>query len=266
MLITFTHDWRTPFYAFAIPGIVLSIIAFFLPDYKTIKKEGESLLSKAYFKDMANVFKIKSYWLSIARCVFFDFCIIPISAWIPSLLIRNYNMTPARAGLTFGLVMLPIIFSPLGGFLADKWQKRSKNGRIFFVFLTSLVTLICVICAMLSMNKPVMQFSLILGIGIFFYGMYQACSLTITNDVVPAGLRASAIGIVTLLTMGVGASLGTFFVGAVSDSLGGGAHGIQWAIISTVCIGILTLVADLITLKYYYSDSAKVNDSVMAEN
>jgi MFS family permease len=266
MLITSSHDWRTPFYVFAIPGIILSIIAFFLPDYKTVKKEGESMLSKAYFKDLANVFKIKSYWLSMARSVTFDFCIIPISAWIPALLIRNYNMTPASAGLTFGLVMLPILFSPLGGFLADKWQKRSKNGRIFFVFITSLITLVCIVIAMLSLDKPVMLFSLVLGIGIFFYGMYQACSLTITNDVVPAGLRASAIGIGTLMTMGLGASLGTFFVGAVSDNLGGGAHGIQWAIMSTVGIGVLTLIADLIMLKYYHQDSAKVNDEVLAEH
>jgi MFS family permease len=32
--------WRTPFYIFAIPGIVLGILAFFMQDYRLQKEDG----------------------------------------------------------------------------------------------------------------------------------------------------------------------------------------------------------------------------------
>ena len=35
-------DWRVPFYVFAVPGIVLGILAFFLKDYKTVTEVDES--------------------------------------------------------------------------------------------------------------------------------------------------------------------------------------------------------------------------------
>jgi len=50
MLFHATLNWRTPYYVFAIPGIILGIIALFLPDYKTVKKEGEALVSKGVFQ------------------------------------------------------------------------------------------------------------------------------------------------------------------------------------------------------------------------
>ena len=40
-----TGDWRTPFYYFARPGILLGTASFFLPDYKTIKAEDEPAFS-----------------------------------------------------------------------------------------------------------------------------------------------------------------------------------------------------------------------------
>jgi len=59
-----TGSWRTPFYAFAVPGIVLGIIAFFLPDYRTIKSETDKPFDRKNLADIFGLFKIRSLILA----------------------------------------------------------------------------------------------------------------------------------------------------------------------------------------------------------
>ena len=265
LLITHTKDWRTPFYVFALPGIILAIIAWFLPDYKVEKKEGESTLSKDYFKDCLNLFRIKSFWLMVATITFVYFIIFPIQAWIPALLIRGYKMSPAQAGLSFGLIILSSIFAPLLGILADKWQKRSKNGRPYFVILSVALGLPMLLVTLLNLGSPVPVFVALFAITWLILSSSVPILLALYNDVLPTRLRSTGIGIGTFVSQVVGSSLGIYFAGVVSDAVGGGARGIQYGIIWTIPFGIIAVVAALVMLKYYASDSAKISDELVAE-
>jgi MFS family permease len=113
LIITLTQNWRTPFFYFAIPGIILGIIAFFLPDYKTIKQKGEAIFSKQYFASWGSLFKIKSFYIDIIGQCFLFFVLLAFLSWMPAMLMRIYKMTPASAGLIYGLVgLIAIIAAP----------------------------------------------------------------------------------------------------------------------------------------------------------
>ncbi len=265
-LITTTHDWRTPFYIFAIPGIILAIIAFFLPDYKTIKQAGEGLLSKRYLKSCVELFKIKAFWISIAGQALFYFTAFAFPAWMPTLLIRAFNMTTMTAGLTYGATALVVIIAgPLGGWLADKWQKHNKNGRPYFIALTLFVNLLTGFITLYLLDVSFISFIIGLVAMTITYGMILPASLAVLNDVTPINVRVTAIGMANFICSFTGATLGPILVGTISDSAGGGAHGIQTGLMYMLAISVLGVLAYLILPKFYFQESAGVDETLMAE-
>jgi MFS family permease len=266
IIITQTQDWRSPFLIFAIPGVILGIIAFFLPDYKTIKREGEAFFSKAYFSSWGSLFKIKSFYIDIIGQCFMFFVLLAFLSWMPAMLMRIYKMTPATAGLTYGLVgLIAIVAAPLGGFLADKWQKRNKNGRPFFIATSAILYGISSVAMVAALSYPVAWFIVMAIVQFIFANMLLPVSLTIRTDVTPANLRTTAYGIGTFITFIVGGTLGPASVGIISDMLGGGASGLQTALFWVIPASLFCAIAYFILAKYYHSDSAKINDSVLSE-
>jgi MFS family permease len=263
-LIAATQDWRVPFYVFAVPGVILAISALFLRDYKVVKAKDEAVLSKKYFKDWGQIFKIKSFWLISAVYTLFFFMVYSLTTWIPSLMIRGYGMNVGQAGLTYGLITITVIFGPLGGFLADKWQKRSKNGRPYYIAVTAFLAIALFLITLLNVGSPLPVFLTLLTVASIVLALNIPVGLTIIQDTTPPGLRSTATGFVTFINM-VGATLGIYYAGAVSDALGGGAHGLQFGLIYTMPFAAVAVICAFIMAKYYHADSAKVSDELLAE-
>ncbi|MGD0857482.1 MAG: MFS transporter [Dehalococcoidia bacterium] len=266
MLITATHDWRTPFYVFAIPGIILGIIILFCPDYKSVKADGEATLSGAFFREWGTFFKIKSWWFDTIGQSFLIFAAATLPMWMPTIMQRAYKLDPGSSGMVFGLsLLIMILAAPLGGFLADKWQQRSKNGRPYFVALAGFMALVFTLYEMLVVELPIAWFIAGIILSTFCFGMIFPVFFTIKADVVPAKLRATAAGMGNFVAQITGGVCGSLFVGAISDALGGGTHGLQWGMIYLLPIALLGVVAYLFLTKFYPADSARCTDEVLAE-
>jgi MFS family permease len=265
MLISNTNNWRTPFYVFAIPGVILAVIAFFLPDYKSVRNKGESMLSRAFFKDWGDVFKIRSYWMVTLAASCSYFMIIALSTWMPTLLIRAYGMNTGSAGLVYGLLQLVILLAPIGGILMDKWHKRYSNARPWGMAIICTVLTAVGLILVLTMGAPL---PIWLGIGTIMtvgFGVFIPVMLAVTQDIVPVRLRSTSVGVFNFIAQLTGATLGPVVVGAISDASGGGAHGIQIGLLWTVPVAVLSIVFSLLLLRYYPKDSANVSDIVLAE-
>ncbi len=255
-MLVATWGWQSPFYVFAVPGIILATIAFFMPDFKTLRRQGEGLLSKEFFKEVGGLFKVKTYWLIIISQSFFYFTFFAWQAWTPTLLMRAYEMPVEKAGMMFGIIILAMaVGSLIGGFAADRSQRRNKNGKPYFMITVRVLEAVFMVAALLALNGSFGIFFASMMMMIMFGGMLMPVYVAVTTEVTSLRIRASAIGVNNFIAQVTGATLGPLLVGAISDRLGGGAQGIQFGIAWLFIASMLSLIALLIVPRFYPKDS-----------
>ncbi|MFA5065463.1 MAG: MFS transporter [Dehalococcoidia bacterium] len=235
--------WRTPFYIFAIPGLILGVIAFFLRDYPTVNNnqggKGNSLI-----KDAQKMLKIPTLkWMYLGWGMH-NFMYYAVSAWMPALFIRTLNIAEDKAGLITGVVIAAsVISAPLGGFIADSWHKGNHQSRKLLVPLAGNIISIVAVClsiAALNLKLFVPAFILlgIWGIGsLLGVGPVNAVS----QDVVTPAYRGTSWGLAMFFMYLIGA-WSPVLIGMISDILGGGASG----------LGIAIAVASIISVPAAY--------------
>lgn len=264
-LISAKMGWRAPFLFFAIPGVILGIMAFFMKDYKTADDTGTQGGIKNFFIALRNVLRLPTmrwYYLALGIAVFMTSSVL---VWLPSLMMRMLNISEATAGLLFGAIGLAaIIGAPLGGFLADFWQKKNPRGRMYIPAVAYIIGGSLLIVVILTRFSP-------LGIALaVLYGIAAAMAMpaiaAISQDVVPVAHKGLSMGLAIFAQYMLGGAWGPYVVGAVSDALGGGAEGLGIAVALCGAFGLLAGVLFLVAARTYPEDSQKVKDeAILAE-
>ena len=265
LLISITHNWRMPFFVFAVPGVILAIVAFFLPDYKSVKGAGESMLSRNFFRQWGQIFKIKSWWLATLSATFTYLGVLAMATWTPAFLVRAYNMDAGQAGMVFGAIQLMVLLGPLGAMLMDRWHRHFKNARPLGLAIVGFLLSGVTFAQMLVIGVPVPLWLSFSAVGTLCFAIYIPILLAAVQDVIPVGLRSSSTGVFNFVAQLVGATLGPIIVGAISDALGGGTHGLQVGVLWILPVSALGIVTALIMLKFYPGESGKITDQVEAE-
>lgn len=262
-----TGSWRTPFYVFAVPGIILGIITWFLPDYATVKKNGkEKSLNKEYFREVLRLFKIKTLVLHWIGVVFLSMMLFGFLAWYPALLMRGYGLNVADAGKIVGLAaIVGMIGTPVGGLLSDLWQKFSRRGRMLFLSLLALLVGLSKCCLLASIGTSLQLTILLVLIDGFIAPMTGVLVYTINADVTPRRQRSTSAGMQVLFTFLCGGAWGPVIIGALSDSMGGGASGLVKAGFILTLAGALSCIAFLVASRSYPADSERVSDEVFMD-
>ena len=135
------------------PGIILGIIVWFLPDYKTILSPEEQINKGRLTREVGSLLKIKTlrvHWLASA---FANLLIFGYISWLPAMLMRAYGVDVRQVGGLVGItIIVGLISAPIGGVQADKWQKHSDRGRLYFASLGFLIATLTHSAVYLSMG------------------------------------------------------------------------------------------------------------------
>ncbi|MBI4763649.1 MAG: MFS transporter [Deltaproteobacteria bacterium] len=264
-LISRTGMWQVPFYFFGFIGLAMAFVVYFLPDYK-VSNQNEALFDKAYFRSWGEIFRIRTYVFNMIGLIFLYAGANSIPSWTPTLLMRAYGSGVAKVGMTLGFLGLLTFFSPLGGFLADRWQGRDQCGRLKFTTLLIIVTM--PVGIVLWASAGIIPFYLwMVGYGFLLIclAFLHPVTQTIMHDVVPVRVRASAFGTQNFIAQLLGGFTGPLLVGVISDSFRRGIRGLKWGLGASTAVMALTIITMTINMKYYPSDSSKISDVVLAE-
>jgi MFS family permease len=173
-------------------------------------------------------------------------------SWLPTYFNRIQDLPMQQASLKGSSIMLlAVVGSPLGGFLADTWMKKRTNARLLFSALSSVTTSVVFFSAF-SFFTGSFQYCILLFGGVCGIA-FASSAIAVTQDVVHPGLRATSYSLCVIVQNLFGSSLGPLFVGSLSDK-----YNIETALtiasLSSLVAGLLFFIGSF----YYEKDLAKV--------
>ncbi len=252
-----TGEWRTPFLIFAVPGIILGVVTLFLKDYKTTVVIDDTGRKKGFFSSVASLIKIPTL-----RLVYIGYAMqlamtMAFIVWAPAFIMRAQGIQVEKAGVIVGAIgLLGILGAPLGGIAADLWQKKNPRGRLYVALITVwLGAIMMALTILFELRGLGLVFGLLWGI-LAVAGTPAVNS--ISQDVVTPGIKGLSWGMAGFIAMLGGAAWAPSVVGAVSDSLGGGAYGLKAALTGITACGIVAGLMFLLASKHYPRDLEKV--------
>ncbi len=127
--------------------------------------------------------------------------------WMPAILKAEFGIGQGIAGVSATLYwqLAAIVGAVGGGWLADRWSRRTPRGRIY----TSALGMTLIVPAMFGVGYApatgallvAIAFLALFGLG---WGCFDANNMPILAQIVRPGLRATGYGVMNLVSIGVG--------------------------------------------------------------
>jgi MFS family permease len=267
-----THwGWRNAFGIVALPGLLISILFFFVKDYKTIgleqtvQPEEAQASSLAAKKKMTKMDIVRAFsrtpsllltYLGFAGMMFLS---ISLSTFLPAYFQRVHGAPLQQANLlTSGIMLMAIIGSPLGGWIADRWMRRRIQARLLVPTISALLTAAIYFCGMHLFSGGKVQYAILILGGISSM-VFASSAIAVTQDVVHPGLRAISYALCVISQNLLGSSLGPVVTGALSD-----AYGIASALKLATIAALVSCVLFYLGSKFYKKDLDKVEKIALA--
>ncbi|MBI5607177.1 MAG: MFS transporter [Deltaproteobacteria bacterium] len=254
------YGWRQAFGLVALPGLIIALLFFFVRDYKTVElvksqdtgTDGPAPLRLGTMDIIREFSRTPSLLLTYVGFAGNTFLTTSLLSWLPTYLHRFENLPMEKASVKGSLVLLmAIIGSPLGGYLADKWLKKRGNARLLFGALSSTVTALIFILAF-GLFSGKIQYGLFLMGGVTAIA-FASSAIAVTQDVVHPGLRAVSYSICVIAMNLLGSSLGPIVTGFFSDQ-----YNIRTALLIVSFFPLLAGLFFYLGSFFYEKDLAKV--------
>lgn len=213
--------WRVPFMMAGIPGFLLALTFWFLPEPKRGQSEGAvaapvSFTLEGIYRTIVGLFRNGAFITACLGMAMYTFAVGGLQVWIPTFLHRVRGMSVSRAAVVFGLIAAinGIVATMLGGWIGDRMLKRHDGAyyrfsgvamfaavplMILAVYATGLLMLPAIFCAV---------FALLILTG---------PSNTAVVNSVNAGIRSTALAVNTFVIHALGDAFSPTMIGWISD-------------------------------------------------
>jgi predicted MFS family arabinose efflux permease len=220
-LIAAQWGWRNAFFITGLPGFLLAVLLFFIPEpARGLNDNGASVKEKITLQSLKKLFRNREYVLVNLGYIFYTFSMGAFSFWGPTFLHRVHGMNEADASLFLGpcLVVGGIIGTLIGGYFANRWRKKSSAGYAKLLVVSVLLAVPFNFVAFLTENTLLSMVCIALSL-IFLFQSTGPIN-TVILESVPFNMRASSMAICIFLIHAFGDLWSPELVGRVSDQAG----------------------------------------------
>jgi MFS family permease len=177
-----------------------------------------------------------------------NFVAVVLLSWMPKFLFDKFHLSLAMAGLTATIFvqLASLAGAPVGGWLADRWRRRSPRGRIAVQMVGVLGGApFVVLCGLTPSIGTVMLALTAWG---FFKGLYDANIFASVFDVVRPEARGTAAGFMNMVGWLAGGGSAPLVIGIIAERQ---SLGLAIALASAVYVaaGLLLVTAMLFFVK-----------------
>ncbi len=208
------YGWRTPFYVGAIPGLLLGLLMFALPEPE---RGGADRVAGTFERNtVAGLFRNKAFWTCSLGMAMLTFAIGGMQVWMPTFLVRMRGVPLADANRTFGLMTLAsgILATLMGGWLGDYMLRFTRGGYYLVSAVAAVVTLPAIAVAV-SVTGAGMYPAIF--VAEFFLLINTAPLNAALVNSVSASIRATAIAVNIFTIHLLGDAFSPTLMGYISD-------------------------------------------------
>jgi MFS transporter, Spinster family, sphingosine-1-phosphate transporter len=212
------YSWHVAFYAGGVPGIILAVLAFFMPEPQRGAMDGPDAQTKLPFLvGLKGLGRNPAFWWTTSGYTLMTFSIGGLAFWLPSFLVNERGISLDRAGFLSGAVtaLAGLSGTIAGGWLGDRMDRRMPGGglRLSGVGLL-LAAPLMVLAVRVSAQAP--MFAIIFMAQFLIFLNSGPINAAIVNGVPPA-FRAFAMGLNVLFIHMLGDALSPTVIGKLAD-------------------------------------------------
>ena len=221
-LIASWIDWRFAFFAVGIAGIVLAPV-FRLTVKEPLRgrfdRQRERRAPPQLGAILRTLARKPSFWLISLGASCSSMMGYGLFFWLPSFLVRSYGLTLLDASLFYGGILLlgGVAGIWVGGWAGDRFGQASRKVYVKIPALAFLLTIPFYVLGVLSPTLVLSFFVLLVptALGLAWLGPV----ISAVQHLVPPDMRATTSAVFLFVNNLIGIGIGTWAIGALSDSL-----------------------------------------------
>lgn len=233
------YGWRAVFIFFGAPGLLLALLLYIFgrdPGLGVYDTPAERVLRKKpqgnFFRDVRDIMQVKGFiyicmGTAVAGMVGYGYGI-----WAPTFMVRNFDVTLAHAGLTFGAAsgIFAASGSIFSGYFCDKlsridsrWQLRMPAIGVLISIPFGLAFLLWSSESFWMIGTLKVPHAVMFAAGFSFFNSWWAnLAYAAVSHLVDSRQRATSIALLSLFLTLFGAGIGPLLAGTLSDLISTG--------------------------------------------
>ena len=252
-------DWRWAFFIVGIAGIIFAPIFRMTikePPRGQFDRQREAVKAPGLKMIVRTLMTKPSFWLLSLGASFSSMMGYGVFFWLPSFFVRSYGLTLLNASLFYGAVLLIGGLAGIwaGGWLGDRFGQDQHSQYARIPAIAFLCTVPFYIAAILSPTLTLAFFVLLVptALGLAWLGPV----ISAIQHLVRPDMRATASAIFLFIINLIGIGLGTYAIGALSDTLSAqfGDESLRYSILAGTGFYIVAAALFLLAARWLEND------------
>ncbi|MFA7402766.1 MAG: MFS transporter [Pelobacteraceae bacterium] len=212
--------WQRAFMLVGLPGLLLVLPLYFLNDPRHSCRQPDSLCHEPILPELRRFWLNHTYVNATLSMAAMTFALGGLAQWAPSFLQRSFGLEVARGNTVFGLITVVsgIIGTLAGGWLGDRFQRRSAAGYLYVSAAGFLMGAPLMVLALTTSNLT-LCLAAIFAAELFLFLNTGPLNTVLVNVVTP-GRRAMGFAINIFFIHALGDAISPAAIGFLSDRWG----------------------------------------------
>jgi MFS family permease len=214
------YGWRAAFFVAGIPGILCAIAVLFVREPRRGAAESHDIGGQ---KRAGSPYKLilalpTMRWIILSGALH-NFNMYAIGAFITPFLMR-YHGADIQSANFVSMIVYGVMGAPgllIGGFVGDAVMKKRTDGRMLVGTLAITLSIPFLYFALSQPRGATAAFLILMGAGCALMYFYYSTVYSTIQDIVEPGLRGTAMAVYFFAMYVLGASLGPYATGIMSD-------------------------------------------------
>lgn len=249
------YGWHAAFLLVGVPGLLLAIPIALL---RTPPRGGDVAVPQSVHEKAsagyAALFRNRSFVCNTLAMAAMTFAIGGLAQWIPSFLYRVHSLDVAKGNTLFGAttVLAGILGTLAGGWLGDRWQKKSGQGYLLVSGWGFLIGAPFAAWAILAPGLTACMTAIF--IAEFFLFLNTGPLNTVIINVTDPAVRAMAFAVNIFFIHALGDAVSPSILGWLSDQ-----WGLRSALLITPCAMVLAGLLCFFCGRFVLQDMARAD-------